>query len=178
MIEPVYAAVLAEERRHVNGQAALPETLAVASFALLAGTAKRWWPWAHVVMAFVLSGSASVLLWNALYADSSVDLWGDLVKAAIPLLAVALVAASWQPISAALRKSRAYPFSLFAAANALNVADAGLTAFAIGAGKARELNPFVTWMGLPAKLILVFGLTWFLYRRRASSLRAPADLLR
>ena len=63
------------------------------------------------------------------------------------------------------------------AANLLNVADAGLTAVAVSAGEAREINPVVTWMGLPAKLVLVAGFTWFLYRRQASALVWPVAAL-
>jgi hypothetical protein len=154
----------------VNGSAALPETITVASFALLAGTAKRWWPWAHVLVALVLSGGAWVLVWNAMYPDAPGGSVAFLSETSVPLLAVALLASSWQPIAALLRRSRSQPFGLLIAANLLNVADAGLTALAVDSGKALEINPVVTWMGLPAKVIFVAGLTWFLYRRRASAL--------
>jgi hypothetical protein len=154
----------------VNGSAALPETIAVASFALLAGTARRWWPCAHLVFALVLSGSGAIVVRNAMYPDARVDATRFLLEAAVPLVVVALLASSWQPIASLLRRSRSHPLGLLAAANLLNIADAALTAMAVGSGKAFEINPVVTWMGLPAKILLVGALTGFLYVRRASGL--------
>ena len=156
----------------VNGYALLAETIVVATFALLAGTPKRWWPWAPVLFALALSGSGQMLVYSAMYPDAGVA-WRDLVQPAVPLMIVALLAGSWQPVAAILRRGRARPRALFVAANLLNVADAGLTAIAVHAGEAKEINPLVTWMGLPAKLVLVAGFTWFLYRRQASALVWP-----
>lgn len=160
----------------VNGYALLAETIVVAAFALLAGTPKRWWPWAPVLFALVLSGSAQMLVWSAMYPDAGIA-WRDLVQPAVPLVIVALLAGLWQPIAALLRRGRSRPRALLVAANLLNVADAGLTAIAVSAGEAKEINPVVTWMGLPAKLVLVAGFTWFLYRRQASALVWPVAAL-
>ena len=40
-----------------------------------------------------------------------------------------------------------------------------------------ELNPVVRAIGLPAKLVLVGLLSWFLYRRRPAALLIPAAIL-
>jgi hypothetical protein len=154
----------------VNGSGDLSGTITVASFALLAGTARRWWPWTHVLLALALSGGGMVLAWNAMFPDAGIDIAHYLWESAAPLVVVALIVASWQPMASILRKAKSRPLGLFVVANLLNVADAVLTMAAVGAGKAVEMNPIVRWMGMPAKIVLVAGLTWILYRRRASGL--------
>jgi hypothetical protein len=160
----------------VNGSGALPETISLAAFALLAGTPKRWFPWAHLGVALVLSGCASLLLWNVMFPGATMPL-SYIAGSFVPFLAVVLFAGSWQPVAWLLRRGNARPVSMLAGANLLNVADAGLTLLAVGAGRAQEMNPFIRWMGMPAKLALVGVLTWILYRRQPSALVWPVAAL-
>ena len=52
-----------------------------------------------------------------------------------------------------------------------------LTQFAVRAGAAVELNPVIRAIGLPAKVVLVGLLSWFLYRRRSAALAIPVAIL-
>ena len=83
-----------------------------------------------------------------------------------PYLAIPVIAASWRPLSLWLEGLRRSPRSALVALNALNVADALLTSFAVHREGAAEVNPFVRLIGLPAKLALVVVLSFFLFRVR------------
>ncbi len=149
----------------VQGSTDLQASLTVTTFALLAGTAKRWWPWTHVLLALVLSGTVSLMIWDALYPTARGDIAPYAWQQALPLAVIALLASLWQPVARVLRGSTSHPVGLLVTCNILNVGDAVLTAVAVRTGQAVEINPFVRWIGLPAKIVLVGALTWLLYRK-------------
>ena len=95
----------------------------------------------------------------------------------MPLLICAVTVSLWDRLGSGLSAAAHHPVWLLVAVNALNVADAALTQFAVRAGAAVELNPVVRFIGLPAKLVLVGLLSWFLYRRRPATLLIPAAVL-
>ncbi|MDQ3940244.1 MAG: DUF5658 family protein [Actinomycetota bacterium] len=62
---------------------------------------------------------------------------------------------------------------LFIALNALNVLDFLLTAGLLRSGLAREGNPFIAWMTLPAKVPLVFACSLLLLVLKPKALIIP-----
>jgi hypothetical protein len=67
--------------------------------------------------------------------------------------------------------------SMLLIVNGLNLADAALTAAAIRSGEGTEANPFVRWMGLPAKVLLVAFASVLIARYRPRLLVWPAVVL-
>ena len=66
---------------------------------------------------------------------------------------------------------------LLVAVNVLNLADAFLTAIAVGTGRALEMNPIAQAMGTPGKIALVGGCSLLLYLLRPKALAIPAGAL-
>ena len=169
----------------VNNSGPLPSVLGAAcAFALLAGTARPWWPWATVLVSFGLVGTLGSLLWVVIPLpggeSNPVSVWGQtsgLFLDGLPVVGCALIASLWDRLADAMRWTIARPMSLLVTVNVLNLADAVLTRFAVSTGSAVELNPVVRLIGLPAKLILVGVLSWLLYRRRPATLLFPAAVL-
>jgi hypothetical protein len=95
----------------------------------------------------------------------------------VPLVVCGVVLSSWERLPATMTAVAKRPAVLLVVVIALNVADAVLTQFAVRSGAAVELNPVVRTIGLPAKVILVGLLSWFLYRRRPAALLIPAMIL-
>jgi hypothetical protein len=165
----------------IEGYLHLQELMAVATAGLLIGTARRWWPWPHILLAASVSGAFWWLWYEILFPDprfpTSGVPWPHLLEVTGPLVAVGLVASAWEPLAWLLRRAKERPMSLVIAVNVLNVGDAVLTALAVSSGGALEANPVVRVAGLPAKVALVGLLTWLLYRRRPAALVWPAAAL-
>ena len=154
--------------------------VAVGAVGVMIGTARPWWPWLHVLFAILVTGALSSLVWMAVLPSpnySELDSLPYLAQATWPMIAVALLASFWQPLSSLLRRMEERPLRLVVAVNVLNVVDAVMTSLVVRSGGAVEANPLVHFGGLPAKIILVGVLTWLLYRRRPASLVWPAAAL-
>lgn len=76
-----------------------------------------------------------------------------------PFLVLPVVAASWAPVARGLNTLANRPRRAFVLLNGLNIIDAALTTFAVRAEGAVEANPLVRMIGLPAKIVLVCGLS-------------------
>jgi hypothetical protein len=164
----------------IDGYLQVRELVIVAAAGLLIGTARRWWPWLHVLLALFATGALGWIWEPILFPDPSFPFsqaWPTVLEGTWPLVAVGLVASAWQPLAWLLRRAKQRPLSLVLAVNVLNVGDAVLTALAVGSGGALEANPVVRVGGLPAKVALVGLLTWLLYRRRPTALVWPAAAL-
>jgi hypothetical protein len=125
-------------------------------FGAALGTAKGWWPWAHLtvgIVAGVMSGWPSALV--------------------LPLVLAPPLAALWQPIAHTMRAAAERPVLVLVLLNILNAADAALTQFGLASGDAVELNPVVASVGMPVKLVLVAAASGFIYRLRPRALIWP-----
>ena len=150
-----------------------------ASVGLLLGVARPWWPWMPAAFGVVVSGG-SVVLVGAFMRMSESSGWSNAdfaLQVALPVVVIAVVATLWEPLARVGARLQAKPLQLLIAVNALNVADAVLTAIAVNAGAASEANPVVRTLGLPGKIALVGLVTWLLYKRRPSALVWPAAAL-
>jgi hypothetical protein len=160
-----------------------PVLAAVGVFALLAGTARPW-PWAVTGIALAVGGTLGAILWILLPplpgSSPALPISHQVVSTlleASPLVICVLTISLWERLGALMRASTRRPLWLLVAVNALNLADALLTQLAVRAGAAVELNLVVRLIGVPAKLVLVGLLSWFLYRRRPATLLIPAAVL-
>lgn len=125
-------------------------------FGAALGSAKGWWPWAHIAVGFlfgITSGWATNILW--------------------PLVLAAPLSALWQPIAHSVRTSMTRPLSVLIVLNVLNAADAALTQFGVATGVVTEVNPFVENVGMPVKIVLVAGASVLIYRLRPKALVWP-----
>jgi hypothetical protein len=129
----------------------------------LLGSARPWWPWAHVVAALLLT----------FQTDGWVSTPGWMLSNVAPFAGVALVAGAWEWIGRRLRRAQDRPLALLVLMNVLNAADALLTVLGVRLGVALESNPFVRSLGIPLKLILVATAGWLLYRIRPRVLLWP-----
>lgn len=136
-------------------------------FGGLLGSRPRW-AWALVV-APLLTVSATPgtdTLWNPLSTLPRPGLAAVLVGAAV-------LGASWEPLARLLGRLERAPLASLVALNALNVADALLTRYALRSEGAVESNPVVRLIGVPGKLVAVALLGWLLYRTRPRALVWP-----
>ena len=76
-------------------------------------------------------------------------------------------------LAEAIQEAKAHPIGTLVLLNVLNVLDAVLSELAIGAGAARELNPLVLAIGIPAKIVLVAACSSLLLWRRPRALVWP-----
>lgn len=151
--------VLAPYDPHLLDQ--LIEFAPLVVFGASLGTAKGWWPWAHLAIGVLAVGP---LAWVNEFGYAEYYL---------PLAIAALVAALWRPLARLIGTSDQGPFVTLVLLNVLNVADAALTQWALAAGQATELNPFVTTFGMPIKLVLVAAASILIYRLRPKALIWP-----
>jgi hypothetical protein len=149
---------------------------AVSALGLMLGVARPWWPWLHVLFAVVTTGFISLMINVLLWPEPGYGL-ADALPYALgqvwPIVAVGLIASSWQPLAWSIRRLEDRPIRLVIAVNALNVVDAVMTFLAVKSGGAFEANPFVRFAGLPAKVVFVGLLTWLLFRRKPTALIWP-----
>jgi len=96
----------------------------------------------------------------------------DLVLSCLVLTATVMVAAKTNALGTGLREVHASDVWLLVWVNVLNIADALLSWWAISSGRSSELNPVVSAIGLPAKVILVLLASLALYRARPRALVA------
>jgi hypothetical protein len=153
---------------------------AVVTFGFALGTARPWWPWLHSLFAAAVSGFIAATLGSFLFpwpGDSFGEFLPWYLSDTAPYVAVGLLASFWQPLAVATRWLAERPRRLVVAVNALNLADAVMTALAVRSGAALEMNPVVRTFGLPLKVLLVGVLTGMLYRRRPSTLIWPMAVL-
>jgi len=175
-------AIVVRTSHVVTGQMAVSAVVcSVGAFALLASSSRPWWPWAAILVAAFVSGWMGAMFNDVRYGSLSLgsvasDLRSETLPA-LPFLLSALVLSTWEPLSAAMRRSEESPVALLVAVNVLNVADALFTQFAVGAGQATELNPLVRSIGVPAKVVGVGLLSWLLYRKRPALLLIPIAVL-
>jgi hypothetical protein len=150
-----------------------------ATAGLLIGVAKPWWPWLPVEFSLAVAGATVPLVGSFMRMSMSSGwvLSEFAMEVALPVVAVGVVATLWEPLARVGGRLQAKPLQLLIAVNALNVADAVLTAVAVNAGAATEANPFVRMLGLPGKIVLVGLVTFALYKRRPSALVWPAAAL-
>ena len=87
-----------------------------------------------------------------------------------PFVMLPVLAASWKPLAQGVERLRTSPRQALLVLNTLNLADALFTSFALRAEGGIEANPFVRLIGLPAKILLVAGLSLVLYRIRPRAL--------
>jgi hypothetical protein len=149
---------------------------AVAVIGLVAGLPRPRWLWFHVLLALALAQTFAWLLDFVFWPEPTYPLRAALpylLGDTWPIVAVGIIAASWQPLAWLIRRLQKHPFRLLVAVNVLNIADAVLTLLAVKAGGAYEANPFVRIAGLPVKIVFVAALTLLLYRRKPSSLVWP-----
>ena len=133
------------------------------SWLVLAGAvALYWWLWQAIV---VMTGPLRLTPLSTF------------VTGIAPFAFAAFLGAAWRPLAAGLRRLEDRPWSLFAIANGLNVADAAVTWVFLRTGQIEEANPVVRGIGLPAKVILVGVLTWLLLRTRPRALVWPILIL-
>jgi hypothetical protein len=158
----------------------LRAVVAVGAIGLITSVTRPRWPWYHVLVALALGQAFARLLDFVFWPEPTFPLsaaWTYLLADTWPIVAVGLIAASWQPLSWLIRRLQDPPLRLLIAVNVLNVADAVMTLVAVRSGGAYESNPIVRLAGLPAKVVLVGLLTWLLYRRKPSALVWPAVAL-
>jgi hypothetical protein len=93
---------------------------------------------------------------------------------AAPFFATALFRGWAEAVDEGITEARSRPVGTLVLLNGLNLLDAILSDAAIGAGTARELNPFVMAIGGPAKLASVAALSGLLFWKRPSALVYPA----
>lgn len=149
---------------------------AVAVIGLVAGLPRPRWLWFHVLLALALAQTFAWLLDFVFWPEPTYPLSAalpHLLGDTWPIVAVGLIAASWQPLAWLIRRLQKRPLRSLVAVNVLNIADAVLTLLAVKAGGAYEANPFVRIAGLPVKIVFVAALTLLLYRRKPSSLVWP-----
>jgi hypothetical protein len=149
---------------------------AVGLIGLAAGLPRPRWLLFHVLLAVALAQTFAWLLDFVFWPEPTYPLsvaLPYLLGDTWPIVAVGLIAASWQPLAWLIRRLQNRPLRLLIAVNVLNVADAVLTLLAVKAGSAYEANPFVRIAGLPVKIAFVAALTLLLYRRKPSSLVWP-----
>jgi hypothetical protein len=161
-------------------------TVCVAILGFGLGARRPWWPWAHLLFVAAVGGMLSEVLyplavdWLSASPGDAGSVTANAAYAAVegmPLAMIVLLASAHEPLGRLLARLEATPLILLIAVNVLNLADAVLTAVAVHAGDAVELNPLIRIVGLPAKLVLVGALSWTLYRRRSRALIWPAAAL-
>jgi hypothetical protein len=107
--------------------------------------------------------------------------WGEMVAYTValvrPLVIVAVASASWPLWLRMVASSRDHPLGGLIVINALNIADAVLTWIGVSQGDARELNPVVSAIGLPWKVILVAVVSVAIYRLRPAWLPYPTGVM-
>ena len=105
-------------------------------FGALLGTHRRWWPWALVPVAILLSLGPAMLL-MAMPSRFTAFTW---FHGALPLVAVGLIASLWHPVANrfAGRAGRATP-----------------VATAVAPVRAAAVRPLVVWNALAAGLLVV-----------------------
>ncbi|MFV1990441.1 MAG: hypothetical protein ACC652_06850 [Acidimicrobiales bacterium] len=124
-------------------------------------------------VASLLSPNVLAVLWSVAGFSSG----GSLLKD--PLL-ILLVAGASVLVGDAARRSDEFhtrPLTLLIAVNAFNAADALATRLVLDTGRATEANPLVRSVGLPAKLLIVGGASYLLYRLRPQYLIWPVVAL-
>lgn len=128
----------------------------------------RWWIFLWMVPIVILLAPE---LWPFLVPGSS-SLRSSLD--APFLLASAGIAFGWRTYSRPLDSFHRSPRQLLFAVVALNTLDAVLTELVVATGRGEELNPLVTIIGLPIKLVVVPIVAWLIYRVRPGALFIPA----
>jgi hypothetical protein len=164
----------------VQNSVDLPAVAAIGALGIVIGTARRWWPWLHVLFAVLVTGALTSLLWFVVNPDPTFSELSAVPYIAVdtwPIVVIGLIASGWQPLAWVLRQLQERPLRLVIAVNALNVVDAVMTTLAVRSGGAVEANPLVRFGGLPLKIVVVGVLTGLLYRRRPASLVWPAAAL-
>lgn len=150
-----------------TGRQVLPSSnlyAAVFLVGVLIATDRPWWPWLGMVFPFLITLSPAVWLQGPGWISVQVSL----------LIAVALLAGTWQRLAGWFAKAQDPPLGMLLVLNLLNLADASLTSLAIGAGQALEANPLLRNGGLGIKIIGVFVASGLLYRMRPRLLLWPA----
>lgn len=74
----------------------------IASFGVLLGPDRRWWPWALAPVAFLLSGALTDTIVNTLYRWDSFWRWGS----TITLFAAGAIASGWRPLAHRIDRAR------------------------------------------------------------------------
>jgi hypothetical protein len=135
---------------------------------LLVAPARHRWLW--IVPALVLMTQGEVL---APFVE--VGRWphGSELRLLWPPLVAAGIGCAWPTLAKVLASAEGAPLRLAIAVNALNIADAVLTAVAIDAGEAAEANPVARVLGMPAKVVLVAAATVWLTKHRPRALIWP-----
>jgi hypothetical protein len=155
------------------GQVARP-VAPLLGFGMALGTFRLRWSWALIVVPILLWTGWLALPLNSLHGFSSwTSVWDQFrwdLPYTWPYLAVPVVGAAWLPTARALARLRTAPVASLIAVNALNIADALLTRFALEREGAVESNPLVRLISLPGKVLLVAALSWALWRQRPKTL--------
>jgi hypothetical protein len=132
----------------------------------------RWrWP---IVIAVAVLVTNNVMQWAVYRLNMPA---ADLARAVEPFLAAALIGAAIRPTTRLFARLEARPIEAVIACNALNIADALLTAVGVHGGLAVETNPIVNMIGLPTKIVLVAVVSVALLRTRPRALIWPCAAL-
>lgn len=154
-----------------------PSVAAVIAYSIVAGVTRPPWLMGQALVSLAASGSAAALLVAALVApvpDFRLDEAGPyLMNSVLPLLALGVAAAIWEPIQLLATWAKTAPRRLAVLLNLLNVADALMTHFAVRSGDALELNPIVRYVGLPLKIVVVAGVSILIYRLKPHAIIWP-----
>jgi hypothetical protein len=132
----------------------------------------RWrWP---IVIAVAMLATNNFMQWAVYRFPMPV---ADLARAVAPFLAAALLGSAIRPANRLFARLEARPIEAVIACNALNIADALLTAVGVRGGLAIETNPIVNLIGLPTKIVVVALLSTALLRTRPRALIWPCVAL-
>lgn len=132
----------------------------------------RWrWP---IVIAVPVLATNNVMQWAVYGFHMPV---ADVARAVVPFLAAALLGTAIRPTTRLFARLEARPVEALIACNALNMADALLTAVGVHGGLAVETNPVVNTIGLPIKIVVVALLSAALLRTRPRALIWPCVAL-
>jgi hypothetical protein len=147
--------------------AQLPKGLPLVAFGLLFASLRPRVAWIlPVVAALLATGWASLAMAGAAFSQAGLSGVVSSLPYTLPFLALPVLAAAWEPLSDWTQSLADSPRRGVALLNVMNVADAAFTAFAVRNEGAVEANPFVRAIGLPAKVVLVGGLSLLLFRFR------------
>jgi hypothetical protein len=136
------------------------------------GIRRPWWPWATLLLGAGLATGALGSIFEAPHVPHGYEvamLW--------PPVLAAFLGSLWPALTWGFERLRTNRVGLIVAVNALNVADALLTAFAVRSGEAVESNPVVRLIGLPAKIMVVALLSVVVARWRPRLLIWPVVAL-
>jgi len=132
---------------------------------------RRRWP---IVIAVAALATNNLMQWVVYRLHMPA---ADVARAVEPFLAAALLGAAIRPATRLFARLEARPVEAVIACNALNIADALLTAVGVHGGLAVETNPVVNAIGLPIKIVLVALLSAALLRTRPRALIWPCAAL-